>query len=51
MSDGGTLPRHSLGRLKQAIKAFREGGLLGEGAVNTALRCKTVDQLYLELGF
>jgi len=51
MSDGGTLPRHSLGRLKQAIKAFREGGLLPEGAVDTALRCKAVEQLYLELGF
>ncbi|PCJ54451.1 MAG: tRNA dihydrouridine synthase DusB [Planctomycetota bacterium] len=51
MSAGGTLPRHSLGRLKQAIKAFREGGHLPEGAVNTALRCKAVDQLYMELGF
>lgn len=51
MTDGGTLPRHSLGRLKQAIKALRDGGLLPEGAVNTALRCKAMDQVYSELGF
>ena len=50
MAAGGTLPQHSLGRLKQAIKGLCEGDLLPSDAVRTALRSKTVERLFAELG-
>jgi len=50
MTEGGTLPRHALGRLKQAIKAFGEGGLLSSDPIQKALRRKTFGELMATLG-
>ncbi|MHC4379613.1 MAG: tRNA dihydrouridine synthase [Planctomycetota bacterium] len=49
MTAGGTLPRHALGRLKQAIKAFGEGGLLPLAPIHDALRCTAFGELMATL--
>lgn len=49
MIEGGTLARHALGRLKQAIKAFGEGGLLPPTPIHDALRCKAFGELMATL--
>lgn len=51
MLDGGTLPRHALGRLKQAVKGFRSGGHLTPESVNQALRSRSAEDLVQELEF
>lgn len=51
MLDGGTLPRHALGRLKQAVKGFRSGGHLTPDSVGQALRSRTAEDLVQELVF
>ncbi len=50
MLDGGTLPRHALGRVKQAVKALVEGGWLAKDQLRIALQQSNVEQLFSALG-
>jgi len=50
MSVGGTLPRHALGKLKQALKAFRHSGLMPVDDATSALRSQSCEDFYAALG-